>query len=206
MSARGTQRREERSAEQIVALAHEVGNVLAAVRMSAHLLPDGSARERRDGAGEIERWVAHAGELLALGRPIVGASREGRSRVSVAEVLEGVGHVLLQPGELPGPFEVASAPRGAPGLRVDLDALHHVLRVLVRTLFSEQPGCEVSLRAGRRGDRVEFVIAASGGDARGREALAIQIADAAVRPDRGRVTQDSTRRGTRVRVSLPASK
>jgi hypothetical protein len=121
-------------------------------------------------------------------------------------VLEGVGRVMLQPGELPGPFEVASAPRGAPALRVDLDALHHVLRVLVRTLVSEQPGCEVSLRAARRGDRVEFVIESSGPDPGRREALAIQIADAALRPERGRVTQDSSRRGTRYRVSLPAAK
>ena len=205
MSATGG-KKADRRAEQVVALAHEVGNLLAAVRMSAHLMPDAPAAERRAAAAELERWVAHAGELLALARPVVGASRAGRTRVSVAEVLAGVGHVLLEPDELSGSLEIAAPPRGVPDLRVDLDALHHVLRVLVRTLRATQGEGAITLRAGRRGGRVDFLVESDASRPGRGVALAITIADAALRPDGGRVTQDATRRGTRYRVSLPPAK
>jgi len=205
MSVRGG-KKADRRAEHVVALAHEVGNLLAAIRMSAHLLPAGGEREREAAAAELERWVAHAGELLALARPIVGASRAGRTRVSVAEVLAGVGHVLLEPGELSGPLEISAAPRGVPDLRVDLDALHHVLRVLVRTLLATQGESAITLGAGRRGGRVDFLVESGTARPGGGVALAITVADAALRPDGGRVTQDATRRGTRYRVSLPPAK
>lgn len=205
MSSRATKPR-DRSTEQIVVLAHEVGNLLAAVRLSAHLLPAASTREREASVLDLERWVAHAGELLALARPIVAASRGGHARVSVAEVLEGVGRVLLEPGELLGQLEVARAPRGVPELRVDLDALHHVLRVLVRALFAAQGEGGVRLRAGRRGARVDFVIESSSRTRSRGEATVVGIADAALRPDGGRVTQDTTRAGTRYRISLPAAR
>lgn len=204
MSARGGKEADRRG-EHVVALAHEVGNLLAAMRMSVHLLPGASDRERAAAAAELERWVAHAGELLALARPIIGASRAGRTRVSVDEVLAGVGHVLLEPGELAGPLEISAAPRGVPDLRVDLDALHHVLRVLVRTLLATHGEGAITLRAGRRGGRVDFVVESDVAQPGRAVALAITVADAALRTDGGRVTQDSTRRGTRYRVSLPAA-
>ena len=202
MTARGRSA-DARRAERVAELVHEVGNVLAAARLEIHLLPGGSDAARDDATAALERHVALAGELLALVGPILSEGRS-RARVSVAEVLAGVAHVLQEPGELPGPLDVAPAPRGAPTLRVDLDALHHVLRVLVRTAFAG-PASVVALRAGRRAGRVDFVIEADG-EATGRGiARVVALADAALRASRGRVTRDATRRGARYRVSLPGA-
>jgi hypothetical protein len=194
-------------ARRVVALAHEVGNLLAAVRMSAHLLPlAGSAGERARAATELERWVAHAGELLALVRSLLSDSGGRRSRVAVAEVLGGLEQILALPGEVSGGISVAGAPRGVSHVRVDLDALHHVLLVLVRTLFAAQPEADVSVRAGRRGARIDFVVASTGTCASQGADLALDVANAALRGSRGRVTRDKVRKGASFRVSLPAAK
>jgi signal transduction histidine kinase len=204
-------RRDSRSALQ-VAVAHEVGNLLAAIRLSAYLLPAAEARERARGARQIEQLAAQAGELLAQVRPLLADSRAGAA-VAPAEVLEGVRRALA---DAPGNerLEVKAAPRGLPDVRVDPDALHHALLTLARgALEAASDGGRVVLRAGRSGRRIAFEIADTGRPfeppparalPRGR-ALAVRLADAALRPEGGAAELRAGRGGTRVRVLAAAA-
>jgi nitrogen-specific signal transduction histidine kinase len=198
------------------ALLHEVGNLLAAIRLSAHLLADtDDASERRRGAVEIERLSAQAGELLALVRPLRAVEPGRRVRVAVADVLAAASRAFDERDAPGAPLTVRPAPRGIPDVRVDPDALHHTLLVLVRAALQAGARRRVELAAGRRGGCVVFEVSDDGarlpakrpvvaGASRGRE-LAVRLAAAALRRDRGRVEGVSSARGTRVRVALPAS-
>jgi glucose-6-phosphate-specific signal transduction histidine kinase len=193
--------------ELLPALAHELGNLLAAVRLSAHLLPhEADPRERARGARQIEELAAEAGELAALLRPLAGDRRGRAVAVDAARALAAARDAL---GEL-GAARLAlrPAPRTLPRARVDPDALHHVLASLARAaLAASAPAGEVVLASARRGGRVALEIAdatplARGPALRGR-ALRARLADAVLRRNGGRVELASTRAGTRVRLSLP---
>jgi hypothetical protein len=191
-----------------VALAHEVGNLLAAVRLSAHLLPHAAeARERARGARQIEQLAAQAGELLAQVRPLLATRRVGTT-IAPAEVLEGVGRALA---DAPG-FEklsVLAPARPLPDVRVDPDALLEALLALTRGAFdATADGVPVALGARRAGRRVAFEITQAGGPIeepapgslpRGR-ALAVRLAAAALRSDGGDCQATSRGGVTRVRV------
>lgn len=192
----------------LVALAHEVGNLLAAVRLSAHLLPHASeARERARGARQIEHLAAQAGELLAQVRPLHATLRVGTT-IAPSEVLDGVGRALA---DAPG-FEkltVLAPARPLPDVRVDPDALVQALLALTRGAFdAAAEGVPVTLGARRDGKRVTFEITqagrpiedpAPGSLPRGR-ALAVRLAAAALRQDGGDCHAVSRAGITRVRV------
>jgi signal transduction histidine kinase len=192
----------------LLALAHEVGNLLAAVRLSAHLLPHAAEpRERARGARQIEHLAAQAGELLAQVRPLLATAR-AQTAVAPGEVLEGVGRALA---DAPG-FEklsVLAPARALPDVRVDPDALLQALLALARGALDAAPeGGPVTLGARRVGRHVAFEVLESGRPIekapvgslpRGR-ALAVQLADAALRRDGGRAEALSRAGTTRVRV------
>jgi signal transduction histidine kinase len=208
-----TKRRDSR-AELLLAVAHEVGNLLAAIRLSAHLLPHAAeARERARGAREIEQLAAQAGEFLAQVRPLVAGVRGRGAAISPAEVLASVRRAL---SDAPGAerLVVRPPPRGLPDVRVvDSEALLHALLTLVRgALEASDAHGPVDLRARRSARGVAFEIAdlapappatRPGTAPRGR-ALAVRLADAALRPA-GRVEASPRRGGTRVCVTVPAA-
>jgi two-component system sensor histidine kinase BaeS len=192
----------------LVALAHEVGNLLAAVRLSAHLLPHAAEpRERARGARQIEHLAAQAGELLAQVRPLLATARS-KTAVAPGEVLEGVGRALA---DAPGFEKLAllAAARALPDVRVDPDALLQALLALARGALDAAPeGGSVTLGARRTGRHVVFELADGGRGIeqppkgalpRGR-ALAVRLADAALRRDGGRADAASRGGTTRVRV------
>lgn len=192
-----------------VAVVHEVGNLIAAMRLSAYLLPAADARERARGARQIEQLAAQAGELLAQLRPLLARSGAGVA-IAPAEVLEAVRRGLA---DVPGAerLEVRPPPRNLPDVKADPDALLHALLTLVRgALEASADGGRVVLRAGRSGRSVWFEIADSGRRfepapprtlPRGR-ALAVRLADAALRPDGGGAEVRSGRGTTRVRLRV----
>jgi C4-dicarboxylate-specific signal transduction histidine kinase len=194
----------------VTAVAHEVGNLLAAVRLSAHLLPHApEARERARGARQIEQLAAQAGEILAQLRPLLANRRRRASSIAVEEVLEGVRRSLAdEPGA--ERLEVKPAPRGLPDLRADADALLHVLLTLARGALESSSQDNVTLRVRRSGRGVCFELADSGGalDATprgaipGGRALAVRLADAVLQRDGGRVDAVRGRSGMRVRVTM----
>jgi signal transduction histidine kinase len=192
------------------AVAHELGNLLAATRLSAHLLPhEADAAARARSALQLEELAAEAGELAALLRPLAGERRGRVVELDAGRALAAARDAL---GAQAGAARLAlRAPaRPLPRARVDPDALHHALATLARAaLAASAPAGAVVLSIGARAGRVVIEIAdpaplARGPVLRGR-ALRARLADAVLRRSGGRVDVRSTRAGTRVRVSLPSA-
>lgn len=197
--------------ELLPALAHELGNLLAAVRLAAHLLPaETSADERARQGRQIEELAAEAGELAALLRPFTGARRGRVVEVDVARALAAARSAV---GEEAGAPRVVlrPAPSSLPRAHVDPDALHHAVAALLRAaLAASGPGGAVGLGARRSGGSVLIEISdgtpasAAGASLRGR-ALRARLADAVLRRSGGGVELAASRSGTRVRVRLPVA-
>lgn len=194
------------------AIVHEAGNLLAAVRLSGHFLGRELAPGERIGMSrDIELLAGQAGALLAQIRPLLTTSTE-RVRVPTAALLEGIGGVV-DGGVAEGRLKIARG-RGLPDVRVDADAVHQLLVLLVSAALAESPPegrVQVKARAeGRRvilsvtddGTRLEMPprkVAAS----RGRE-LTLAVADVVLRGNGGRIVLAERRRGNQVELALPA--
>lgn len=198
-------------------LVHEVGNLLAGIRLSAHLLRgDLPARERASMAEEAERLSVLAGSLVAASRPLLGELPGQRVRVSPGALLAGAARSieeLLLPGSK---LRVARA-SGLPHLRTDPEAIHHLLILLAAGAASEAAPAPIRLRllAAAEGRRVVLSVVDDGPRLtrsahperparRGRE-LWLSVADAIVRLGGGKVRVLLQPRGTRVDLLLPAS-
>jgi signal transduction histidine kinase len=191
------------------AVAHELGNLLAATRLSAHLLPhEADAAARARSALQLEELAAEAGELAALLRPLAGERRGRVVELDAGRALAAARDALAQAGA--ARIALRAPARPLPRARVDPDALHHALATLARAaLAASAPAGAVVLSIGARAGRVVIEIAdpaplARGPVLRGR-ALRARLADAVLRRSGGRVDVRSTRAGTRVRVSLPSA-
>ena len=197
------------------ALCHDVGNLLAAVRLSAHLHPSaGTEAERVAASREIEELAAQAGSLLAHVRPLLAGSSIGRLRVSPGEVLSAVTRALKDREMGNATLSIARG-RSLPDVRVDPDALYHLLLTLIRgSLEAVAPDGRVRVSARHQGRRVILSVIDSGrqidldelrwGSAPSGRELAVRIADAVLRLMGGRASAELERRGTRVDLFLPA--
>jgi nitrogen-specific signal transduction histidine kinase len=193
--------------ELVRAICHEVGNLLAAARLSAHLL----SRTAEEGEGmpeALEDLAAQAGWLLSHVRPLLADDRESRIPVSPSSVLEAVARALRDGPEV----EVAE---DLPEVRVDPDALHHVLLTLVRSGYESKEGSkEAVVSARRRGRSVVFTVRDHAVRAPGRRSptaaplrgrlLALKIAKALAVRDGGALTTRNTADGQEVSLSFPA--
>lgn len=207
---------EEISPEDLVrALCHDVGNLLAAVRLSAHLLStEISEAERSSLTRDVEDLAAVAGALLAQIRPLLSGATLARVRVSPAEVLLALTRALEE--RKPGGAALSIARgRGLPDVSVDPEALHHLLLTLVRgALEAAGPGGRVRVSAKREGRRVVVSVTDDGtpldldqprcGRMPGGRELAFRVAEAVLRRMGGRATAELRRRGTCIALFLPA--
>lgn len=197
------------------ALCHDVGNLLAAVRLSAHLHSGALTEAERVAASrEIEDLAAQAGALLANVRPLLAGASIVRVRVSPAEVLMAVTRALKD-REVGGAALSIARGRSLPDVRVDPDALYHLLLVLIRgSLEAAAPDGRVRVSARHQGRRVILSVIDSGRQIdldelrggrtpRGRE-LTVRIADAVLRLMGGRASAELVRSGTRVDLFIPA--
>jgi C4-dicarboxylate-specific signal transduction histidine kinase len=216
-AARG--KREISPAEIVLGICHEVGNLLAATRLGAHLLAHGLAGPDIAGtAVQIEAEAARAGAFLGQVRPLLGVGEKRRLRVPTSEVLGALERSLGAAAG--GPPQLAiRAPEGVPDVQVDPDALHHVLVALVLAAadVTASDG-QVCVSARRVGPRVVFTIEDDGGrlepgpprgvaPRRGRP-LVLAAAAAVLRGQGGtlRVNALPLGAGTRVRLALPAAR
>jgi signal transduction histidine kinase len=203
-------------ADLIRALCHDVGNLLAAVRLSANLLSSDIAdRERRAISRDIEELAALAGALLGHVRPLLAGATLTRVRVSPSEVLTALTRALKGRRPEGATLSIASG-RNLPDVRVDPDALYHVLLTLVHgSLEASAPKGRVRVSGRHQGRRVILSVADDGrpvdldqmrrgSTPRGRE-LVIRVADAVLRLMGGRATAEPQRRGTRIDLYLPAT-
>jgi nitrogen-specific signal transduction histidine kinase len=201
------------AAELVRAICHEVGNLLAAARLSAYLLP--RTGEKSEGMPEaLEDLAAQAGWLLSHVRPLLADDPESRIRVSPSSVLDAVARALRDGHGAVSPPDV-QVPEGLPEVRVDSDALHHVLLTLVRSgREAMEGGQEAVVSARRKGGSVVFTVRDSAARVPGRRsppaapprgrALALEIAQALAVRDGGVMTTRRTAGGTEVCLAFPA--
>jgi two-component system sensor histidine kinase KdpD len=226
-SARNSQPRKPRAtkrvgAELVLSICHEVGNLLAAARLSAHLLNHEVGGGEDDRSGGLEDISAQAGCLLAHVRPLLVNAAASRIPVAPANLLEAFQRALHDEPRDRARIEV-ELPAELPAVRVDPDALHHVLLTLARAARDSErepsrSGRRIRVSSRRVGARVAFVIAGAarlrpavvsrgaGATLRGTE-LAIEIAHALVERDGGTVTlraDAADAAGSEVRLSFPA--
>jgi C4-dicarboxylate-specific signal transduction histidine kinase len=197
----------------VLAICHEVGNLLAAARLSAHLLP-GTGEDDKARAEALEDLAAQAGWLLSHVRPLLTDDPKSRIQVSPASVLDAVARALRDgSGAASGP-EV-QVPDELPEVQVDPDALHHVLLTLVRSCREAmEGGKEIVVSAQRRGKGVVFTVFDGAPRARSHHsrapspprgrALALEIAHALAVRDGGTLLNRKTTRGTEVALVFPA--
>jgi C4-dicarboxylate-specific signal transduction histidine kinase len=205
------------SREDLVrALCHDVGNLLTAVRLGAHLhSAEIDETERLSLPEEIEDLVARAGALLAHVRPLLAGPEVAAVPVSPAEVLMALSRALKDRKGGGAALSIARG-RSLPDVRVDPDALYHLLLTLVLgSLEAADPDGQVRVSAKHQGRRVILSVIDNGRQVdleeirwgtppRGRE-LAIRVADAVLRSMGGRAAAELQRRGTRIDLFLPAT-
>ncbi len=196
-------------------LCHEIGNLMAGIRLTAHVL--GGERDVPDRmalARDQQRMVAHAGALLALVRPLVSPDSVERRPVGTADLLAAVSRGL---GDVVPVDQRLSVPkgRGLPDVRADADIAHHGLVALLLASV-EAAGAEghVRLRAVREDRKLLLTLtdpgapaepAARGETPHGR-ALQIAAVDAAMRAAGGRVRAVDAPRGSRIEIVLPVAR
>jgi nitrogen-specific signal transduction histidine kinase len=197
------------------ALCHDVGNLLAAVRLSAHLLSiDIPKADRVSISRDIEDLVAQAGALIAHVRPLQSRAAVSRVPVSLSEVLTALSGALKDRRVGGAALSIGNC-RNLPDVRVDPDALFHLLLTLVRgSLEAAAPDGKVRVFAKHQGRRVILSVIDDGRQLdldeirhgsmpRGR-ALAVRVADAVLRLMGGRAAAELQRRGSRIDLYLPA--
>jgi len=201
------------AAELVLAICHEVGNLLAAARLSAHLLPR-TGEEDKGMAEALEDLAAQAGWLLSHVRPLLTDDPESRIRVSPSSVLGAVARALRHGSGAASEPEV-QIPDGLPDVRVDPDALHHVLLTLVRSGREAMEGGKETIVSAQRskGGSVVFTVFDGAARARARggppaapprgRVLALEIARALAERDGGAMTSRITSAGTVVALAFP---
>lgn len=114
--------------ELVFALCHEVGNLVGAIRLNAHLIDgDASAVELAHASVEIDDSASRIRSLLALIRPLLAGSEGAQpSLVEPGALLRGVREALEEYGGRAVGIEVADG-EALPEVEARHDVLHHLL-------------------------------------------------------------------------------
>jgi len=96
VSSAPTSRRSEADPKELVAcLCHEVGNLLAAARLSGHVLSyDPSPTQVANTGTAVEALAAQSGALVGLFGPLLGVSKLRRDRLSPEDLLAALPRAL----------------------------------------------------------------------------------------------------------------
>ncbi len=183
----------------VFALAHEIGNHLAGIRLEAHLLDESlGAQDLARASVAIDTLAGRAGPLLALLRPLL-APEAMRAAARPAAVLDAVRRQLEEDGVGGRPIALEH-PEDVQADAPVFDGLQPLLLALVGDPRSLPPGrAPIALRLVRRSEAIEivcelpgdaFAALATGGEPggglRGRD-LAVAIARVLVADAGGRV-------------------
>lgn len=144
-----------RSPQGIVfAVCHEVGNLLAAVRLHGELLDP-------DSGGKVAELSARSGSLLSLVRPLLEETSFEPMALDPVRLLEGLRAGLDDPDD-PRLDLRTGEPGELPAVLVDGEVVHHLLLCELFAAFEQlEPGERVSVRALPQGGRL--VIELRGG-------------------------------------------
>jgi C4-dicarboxylate-specific signal transduction histidine kinase len=196
------------------ALCHEVGNALAAVRLSAHLLSRSPSRgDLAESSRELAAVAARAGAALGQLRVLLAGAPPAPSLVAEPEaVLASVRHALAAAGGDAAGLELTAA-AGLPEVRADAEALHHLLVSLVFAAWDAvpEPG-PVRVSADLTPDGVAFAVTDTGPVLRalepdpafepGGRGLGLAVAATLVARWEGALEVRSGRAGNRVELRL----
>jgi nitrogen-specific signal transduction histidine kinase len=195
----------------VLALGHEIGNLLAATRLHAHLInPDATATELLEISETIGELSSRMGSLLAQIRPLMSPVSEDAPNVDPLEVLDGVRRGIEESCDARVEIDLESADGLAMAV-IDPEPLHHILLTSVyQALEESEPAGKVAVSAFARGDSIVFAVDGetafetdSGSALKGR-ALLHAVADAILRPRQARIATHSLGSGHRVELSVPA--
>ena len=201
--------------ELVFAVCHDVGNLLAAVRLQAHLLGDEAGpRALAQASVDVDDLSARAGALLAQIRPLLADGEDRRVEVPPAAVLAAVEATLLDEGLRGLTLEVQTE-SSMPHVSLDADALKSMLvcQVYGALETTKAPG-KIVLSCGRDGDELVFGVEDDAADddldtwrtsARRGRPLACAVAAHILGRGGGRVSLQSrgTRRTLELRLLVP---
>ncbi len=197
----------------VLALGHEIGNLLAATRLHAHLIDaDTTAAELSKAAATIGELSSRMGSLLAQIRPLVSPVSDGAPNVDPLEVLDGVHRGIEESCDERVAIDLESA-AGLPTAVIDPEPLHHILLTTIyQTLEESEPDGKVTVSAFAQAESIVFTVDGesefedvAGGALEGR-ALLHAVADAILRPRRGQIAIRSLGGGNRVELTVPATR
>ena len=197
----------------VLALGHEIGNLLAATRLHAHLIDaDKTAKELSEVSATIGELASRMGSLLAQVRPLVSPVLEGAPNIDPIEVLDGVQRGIEESCDERVAIDLESA-AGLPMAVIDPEPLHHILLTLIyRALEESEPDGKVAVSAFAQAESIVFTVDDESqyediaGNALTGRALLHTVADAILRPRRGRIAIRSLGAGNRVELTVPAAR
>jgi len=141
--------------ELLFALCHEVGNLLAAIRLHGRFA-DEESRAR------ISELTDRAGSLVALARPLLSNPSPSVPVLDALELLEALQRGLDDAGGARVRVELKSAV-DLPGVAIDGETLHHLLMADLFAVLENLPGGErVRVAAEPTANGVAFVIEVPG--------------------------------------------
>lgn len=190
-------------------MAHELGNLLAGIRLTGHFLGEEvSAAERTRWSGDIEFLSAQAGAWALLVAPLA----EGRSapaRVAASDLLEAVQWSVA---DLTGAARLTVPKgRGTAPLRIEQRVVHQLVLLLATSALAETPEASVRLTLSARPrhvvlsllDDVAPIELPSSEPAHGGRELMVEVGDALLRQVGGRLEMGTRRAGNRFDLWLP---
>ena len=198
-------------AELVLALAHEIGNLLAATRLHAHLIDDdATAAELAKISATIGELSSRMGSLLAQIRPLVSPVPDRAPNIDPIEVLDGVRRGIEESCDQRVAVDLDSA-AGLPMAVIDPEPLHHILLTSIyQALEESEPAGRVAVSAFARAESIVFAVddeskfeALAGGALKGR-ALLQAVANAILRPRGAQIAIRSLGAGNRVELAVPA--
>ena len=143
------------SEELLFALCHEVGNLLAAIRLHGQFV------DEKD-AARISELTDRAGSLVALVRPLLSQPAPSVALLDPLELLEALRRGLDDVGAARVRVELKSA-ADLPGVAIDGETLHHLLLADVfAALENLAEGERVRVAAESSPDGVAFVLEVAG--------------------------------------------
>jgi nitrogen-specific signal transduction histidine kinase len=197
----------------VLALGHEIGNLLAATRLHAHLIDaEMTEAELSEVSATIGELSSRMGSLLAQVRPLVSPVPGDAPHVDLVAVLDGVRCGVEESCDARVAVDLESA-AGLPMAAIDPEPLHHILLTSVYQALEESaPTGRVAVSAVTQAESVVFRVdgeteleADAGSALRGRTLLCA-VADAILRPRRGQIAVHPLDSGNRVELTVPAAR
>jgi K+-sensing histidine kinase KdpD len=197
----------------VLALGHEIGNLLAATRLHAHLIEiNASATELSDVAATIGELSSRMGSLLAQVRPLLSPVPVDAPSTDPLEVLDGVHRGIEESCDARVEVDLESA-AGLPLAMIDPEPIHHILLTSIyQALEESEPDGKVAVSACVRGQSISFYVDSESkfedvetGALRG-GALLHAVANAILRPRGGRIETRAQGTGNRMELSVPVDR